>query len=677
MTPQPNFLKFTSIQHKLWGGFAVILLILALVVVKTLFSVSDSREKINVVVQEIQPTLILSLELINKLNATSTSLGFYLLTKEKQHQLSYQQYLQTLDTKLDELKATPVAQKDDKTRMLIDAVEQDVTAFKQYEGRMVELAENLQKNFLAIGYSTDNLNPLNNEIFQIIANMLLSEDGEQVTPQRRKLTKAITEFRYAWSNVTNNTRLFLTFGSEEMLQNIRLFLEKSQNSLDDIQGFSEILTFEQEEGMASLVELRAKWEKNLKQLVEIHKGDKARMDAFLIRTEISPILERIDQNLNELVAYQRQAIENTNTELLDQASSTTKTVAFLLVFGLSIGTLVAWLITRAIVSPLKAAVTALKNIAEGEGDLTQRLEQRGNDEIAELAAQFNTFAENIQTIVRLVSETSTHLAQASEEMNRSTLNTTDSIKRQKSEVDQAATAITEMSSASHEVAQNADLTAESTKDADRQTKEGRSLVNQTLDAIQTLTEKTQTTAQTIEQLGNGINQISSVIDVIRGVAEQTNLLALNAAIEAARAGEQGRGFAVVADEVRTLANRTTQSTEEIRSKVESLQKEAANAVSSILENRDLANATMEVANKSGASLDSITDAVSRITSMTMQIASAAEEQSSVAEQINQSIVNINQMADDADAQARSISENSEKLSVTSETLNALVNRFKY
>lgn len=677
MTPQPNFLKFTSIQHKLWGGFAVILLILALVVVKTLFSVSDSREKINVVVQEIQPTLILSLELINKLNATSTSLGFYLLTKEKQHQLAYQQYLQALDTKLDELKATPVAQKDDKTRMLIDAVEQDVTAFKQYEGRMVELAENLQKNFLAIGYSTDNLNPLNNEIFQIIANMLLSEDGEQVTPQRRKLTKAITEFRYAWSNVTNNTRLFLTFGSEEMLQNIRLFLEKSQNSLDDIQGFSEILTFEQEEGMASLVELRAKWEKNLKQLVEIHKGDKARMDAFLIRTEISPILERIDQNLNELVTYQRQAIENTNTELLDQASSTTKTVAFLLVFGLSIGTLVAWLITRAIVSPLKAAVTALKNIAEGEGDLTQRLEQRGNDEIAELAAQFNTFAENIQTIVRLVSETSTHLAQASEEMNRSTLNTTDSIKRQKSEVDQAATAITEMSSASHEVAQNADLTAESTKDADRQTKEGRSLVNQTLDAIQTLTEKTQTTAQTIEQLGNGINQISSVIDVIRGVAEQTNLLALNAAIEAARAGEQGRGFAVVADEVRTLANRTTQSTEEIRSKVESLQKEAANAVSSILENRDLANATMEVANKSGASLDSITDAVSRITSMTMQIASAAEEQSSVAEQINQSIVNINQMADDADAQARSISENSEKLSVTSETLNALVNRFKY
>jgi methyl-accepting chemotaxis protein len=677
MVSRLNFLKFTTIQHKLWGGFGVILLILAMVVVKTLFSVSDSREKIDLVVQEIQPTLILSLELINKLNETSTSLGFYLLTKEKQHQQSYQQSLQALDAKLAELKSTPVSQKDNKTQSLITAVEKDVDAFKQYEARMVELAENLQKNFLAIGYSTDNLNPLNAEIFQIISNMLLSEDGEEVTPQRRKLTKAITEFRYAWSNVTNNTRLFLTFGSEEILQNIRLFLEKSQNSLNEIQEYSDILTFEQEEGLASLLEIRSKWEKNLKQLVDIHKGDKARMDAFLIRTEIGPILQRIDQNLNELVSYQRQAIENTNTDLVDQASSTITTVAFLLVFGLTIGTLVAWLITKAIVSPLKKAVIALKDIAEGEGDLTQRLEQKGNDEIAALAAQFNTFAENIQIIVRLVSETSTNLAQASEDMNRSTFNTSDSIKRQKSEVDQAATAITEMSSASHEVAQNAELTAESTKDADRQTREGRALVNKTLDAIQTLTEKTQSTAQTIEQLGNGINQISSVIDVIRGVAEQTNLLALNAAIEAARAGEQGRGFAVVADEVRTLANRTTQSTEEIRSKVEGLQKEASDAVSAILENRDLANATMEVANSSGASLDSITDAVSRIASMTLQIASAAEQQSSVAEQINQSIVNINQMADDANGQASSIAENSEKLSVTSETLNALVNRFKY
>lgn len=672
-----KLLKFATIQQKLWGGFAVILLILALVAVRTLFSVADSREKIDTVVEDIQPTLILSLELLNKLNETSTSLGFYLLTKEPQHKQAYQQYLRDLSAKLDELKNTRVAQKNPDTQILIQSVEQDIVKFKQYEGRMVELAENVQKNFLAMGYSTDNLNPLNIEIFQNVSNMLLSEDGQDITAQRRKLTKAITDFRYAWSNVTNNTRLFLTFGSEEILQNIRLFLEKSGSLLQEIQEYSEILTFEQEEGLNALVGLREKWEQNLKQLVEIHRSDKARMDAFLIRTEIAPLLQRIDKNLNKLVAQQRQSIENTNNQLLSQASSTTSTVAFLLIIGLAIGSLVSWLITRAIVLPLKAAVGALKDIAEGEGDLTQRLEQHGNDEIAVLAAQFNTFAENIQTIVRLVSDTSVHLATASEELNRSTSNTGDSIKQQKMEVDQAAAAITQMSSAAHEVAQNAELTAASTKDVDQQTKEGRALVNKTLEAIQSLTGKTQDTAQRIEQLGSGINQISSVIDVIRGVAEQTNLLALNAAIEAARAGEQGRGFAVVADEVRTLANRTTKSTEEISSKVESLQRDAASAVANMLENRDLANETMEVANKAGSALDSITNGVSQIASMTMQIASASEEQSSVAEQINQSIVNINHIADSADAQASRIAENSEKLAVTSETLNALVNRFKY
>ena len=310
-----NLLKFATIQQKLWGGFAIILLILAMVVVRTLFSVADSREKIDTMVEDIQPTLILSLELLNKLNETSTSLGFYLLTKEPQHKQAYQQHLQDLSDKLDELKNTPVAQNNPDTQALVQSVEQDIDKFKQYEGRMVELAENLQKNFLAIGYSTDNLNPLNIEVFQTVSSMLLSEDGQEVTPQRRKLTKAITEFRYAWSNVTNNTRVFLTFGSEEILQNIRLFLEKSGNLLQEIQGYADILTFEQEEGLNALVDLRKKWEQNLKQLVEIHRGDKARVDAYLIRTEIGPLLQRITQNLNDLVGQQRKAIENTNAEL--------------------------------------------------------------------------------------------------------------------------------------------------------------------------------------------------------------------------------------------------------------------------------------------------------------------------------------------------------------------------
>ncbi|WP_455203388.1 methyl-accepting chemotaxis protein [Kaarinaea lacus] len=668
--------SFATIQQKLWGGFALVLVLLVIVVAKTLFSLADTREKVDTMAMEIQPTLIASMELKNKLKETTSSLGFFLLTKEEQHKSAYQNQLAELDGLLVQLKESPVATQNQTTLTTIQHIEQDLAQFKQYETRMIELTESIPANFSAVRFATESLNPLNREIFQAVANMMLSEDAEEYSEERRDLIRAITNFRYAWSNVTNNTRVFLTFGSQEILENVNLFLDDAKVQIETIKGYADILTFEEEEGIATLEALRDQWQQNFPQLAEIHRGDKARVDAHLLRTEIGPILQRIDTSLNTLVDSQHDAIETTNVDLVNQASSTTNTVSFLLVVGLLTGTLISWLITRAIAGPLKAAVRAMHDIAAGDGDLTQRLQQRGHDEISELAAEFNLFAENIQNIIGQVSQSAKHLIGSSEQMKQSTAVTGDTIRRQKQEMDQASTAVTQMSATSHEVAQNAELTADATKDANAQTQEGRQVVNQTLDSIQRLTDKTQQTAQAIEQLGTDINQISSVIDVIRGVAEQTNLLALNAAIEAARAGEQGRGFAVVADEVRTLANRTTQSTEEIQSKVEHLQKDASSAVVSMLENRDLAENTMQSAAKAGAALDSITSAVERIADMTTQIASAAEQQSAVAEEVNRSIVTINQMADENDKHAQSVSTNSTQLTDTAETLNSLVGRFK-
>ncbi len=219
------------------------------------------------------------------------------------------------------------------------------------------------------------------------------------------------------------------------------------------------------------------------------------------------------------------------------------------------------------------------------------------------------------------------------------------ILEQKDEVDKVATAMTEMSATVHEVARNATEAAEAAQRADEETTKGKMVVSQAIEAIDLLANEVNDAAQVIHRLEQDSDEIGAVLDVIRGIAEQTNLLALNAAIEAARAGEQGRGFAVVADEVRTLAQRTQQSTQEIQNMIERLQSGAQDAVKAMEQGRSRAQVGVEQAAEAGTSLETIAQAVGTISDMNTQIATAAEEQSVVAEEINLNIVSISDMAD--------------------------------
>lgn len=346
------------------------------------------------------------------------------------------------------------------------------------------------------------------------------------------------------------------------------------------------------------------------------------------------------------------------------------------VIGLAITVLVLFLIANSIITPMDETNRAMRNISQGEGDLTKRLDASGNDEMSQLARSFNLFVDQIQSVIKEVDSSTQRVASAAEQLTQATGQSTDAIHRQTTETDQVATAINEMAATIHQVAQSAIDAAESTRKAEQQTHTGKDDIHATTSNIASLSEEVSRATDVIKQLDEQANNIASVLDVIGGIAEQTNLLALNAAIEAARAGEQGRGFAVVADEVRTLASRTQDSTHEIEKMIEQLQAGAKQAVTVMETSVSSTRSTMERADETQTVLEDVAQSMLQVNDMISQIASAAEQQSAVAEQISASVVSIVDLSESSSQSADQTRQASSELSGLAVELKQLIHRFK-
>ena len=348
----------------------------------------------------------------------------------------------------------------------------------------------------------------------------------------------------------------------------------------------------------------------------------------------------------------------------------------LLIVGLALCLALGILLPSFAGARLNALLERLKSIAEGDGDLTQRLETTGKDEFGQIAHEFNVFVANLQESIANVVAVSNQLADKSNYIDKESNSTSQTADRQRQETTMAATAINEMSATVLEVARNTSSAADSAKSADQCAVDGQKIVTTMARGVEALAEEIETSSNAINLLKEDSVSVGAVRDVIRGIAEQTNLLALNAAIEAARAGEQGRGFAVVADEVRTLAQRTQESTQEIREVIERLQGGADTAVERMTGSSRKVGENVDAANNAGAALANITEAVKQIVDLNVQIASAAEEQTTVTEEINRNMVNISEQTDITAESAQSLATAAQELRNLSDNLHQTVGRFK-
>lgn len=449
--------------------------------------------------------------------------------------------------------------------------------------------------------------------------------------------------------------------------------EKLRAAEQQLQHF--IVTDDAKRLFTSVIELRENYIAAVHQIVTLIQQGSVD-DAIQLRSQdVQPISARLVTALNELSAHQIAQASAASSQALNVFAKARTALVVGAGVALAIVLVLAWLFSRSLITPLREAVDVARTISSG--NLTLEFSDDGHDEAADMIAALKQMQHKLRDAMHTIGDSSSQLATTSEELSVVTGQSTQITTEQSDQLQQAASAVNELTVAIDDVARSAATTSDNSNLVNEKTAQGQHKVNLTIQTIEALVEGIKQSSTGISQLAQRVKDIGSVMDVIRGVAEQTNLLALNAAIEAARAGEQGRGFAVVADEVRALAYRTQESTSEIETMIKSVETETANAVNNMSQSNLRAVETLTVANEAGQALTEIASLINDISQQNLTIAAAAEEQATVARTVDSSLVSIRDLSVQTAAGSQQTSASSAELARLAEKLNELISHFKY
>ena len=668
-----------TVRNKLFLGFGLVLAIMFIVSINTYIQIGQTTTIQNRVIELRQPTVQAGMQLTNGINLSLAGLRGYMILggdpdKATIFKAERARGWQEIDAALGQFdkfsKGWTVPTNVERLRNMEALVEEFRTAQQE-----VEDISHTNANVPAFNMLLTEAAPRAGKVLAAITALIDEESTLPATDERKKLLKLMADSRGSFAIGLANIRAYLLSGDTKFKENFEAKWQVNQTRAKQIETMASLFNAKQRKAWQEYQSIRQEFAPLPPKMFASRASKEWNLANYWLGSKAAPKAKAIMAILSEMRASQDK-LSADDTELLAEKSTAMKTILVTAsLIALAVGVIIALVISRMITIPLSKAVNYAKILATG--DLTTPpLESTSDDELGELTDAMNELSNKLGNVIQMIHSSTAILSTAAVQLSGTAELTDQGMAKQALEVEQVATAMNEMTATVQEVAQNATEAATSTSHADNETASGTALMKQNSDSIHRLAQRIEQATVTINKLGNDTQGVDEVVGVINGIAEQTNLLALNAAIEAARAGEQGRGFAVVADEVRTLASRTQQSTVEIRTMLDHLKAGAVDAVRVMEEGHQQAQESVESANAATKSLSAISEAVAVINDMNTQIATASEEQSAVAEEMNRSIVQISTEAETTAHSARETGSAAQEVNDLAAQLQELVSKFK-
>lgn len=663
-----------TLGQKLWSGTLVFVILLAAVGSLVTFTQKETSDDMRWLIDREQPAIEKVLRLKVSIKEARANFALYLISENQQllldHQTSSQQILQDVE----QLRRYFEHNKQADLASRVDQIKHQYQQIMNAEKLLLKIFADPETRQPGLAIATHTMSPETSLGIASLQNMLNSlRENSLGNENTEALFVKTSQIIYNWSKLSSEFRAYLLFRSPELAKHNDELIKLLEQQLEQL-AQNENLDLDHEESIEHAIIALKSLKSAHQDLIAVHGEDAWRRDIHMIRTQIAPQLQTLDDLIDVTLQLVLKNVAAKRDHILQELDEQTNLTLAIMISGVALGLIFMWLVIGAVKKRISKSVDALKAVSES-GNLNHTLAETGRDELTELALYFNCFVGKIRSVVDLVVLSSSSLANESSRMNQATQRSKEQISQQQLDIAEIAQAINHMSDSAEQMKNNAESAAAAALESSNQANDGKKVVSNVVAAIQQLSSEVANASGVIERINQDSTQIGIVMDVIRNISEQTNLLALNAAIEAARAGEQGRGFAVVADEVRTLSNRIHKETEQINQIISTLQQNATDAVDVMQRGSRISHEMVEKAQGANNALSTITQAASTITQMNTGIADLTASQNNHVDEVREKIDSITRIAQDSAQTAIEASNSSNEFTIMAGQLQDLVKQF--